>query len=230
MLTQPRKSSWVPDRADWAICLKKRPRPLTPRTSFSLLTASSTEYSSSWSLVNTNKKQQNKIKTTIDKIFLETIEHNINLFVCCCIFLLSLVKLSINKKNGTRGGTSNLISQTRPTYQIAAHLNILATRDAEGALIQYQLVRRKREKTTTNNMRNINCRLSVSSFYWTLFVLRCCWGYWATFSRRSGCTRAANQCQRTHRLHSSLNYRAAHQYNNSVECTHVIITMRNGYH
>ena len=44
------------------------------------------------------------------------------------------MKLGTNK-NGTRGGTSNLISQTRPTYQIVAHLNILATRGAEGAPI-----------------------------------------------------------------------------------------------
>ena len=50
MSTQPRKSSWFPDRADWAICLKNLPNPLTPLTSLSLLTASSTEYSSSWSL------------------------------------------------------------------------------------------------------------------------------------------------------------------------------------
>ena len=41
---------------------------------------------------------ENQIKTTIDKIFLETVEDNINLFVYCCIFLLSLLKLSINKK------------------------------------------------------------------------------------------------------------------------------------
>ena len=50
MLTHPRKSSWLPDLALWAICLKNRPRPLTPRTSLSLLTASKTEDSSSWSL------------------------------------------------------------------------------------------------------------------------------------------------------------------------------------
>jgi hypothetical protein len=52
--TQPRKSSWLPHRALWAICLKKRPSPLTPRTSFSLLTASNTEDSSSWSLHQNN--------------------------------------------------------------------------------------------------------------------------------------------------------------------------------
>ena len=50
MFTQPRKSSWPPDLALCAICLKNLPRPLTPRTSFSLLTASNTEDSSSWSL------------------------------------------------------------------------------------------------------------------------------------------------------------------------------------
>lgn len=50
IFTQPRKSSWPPDLALCAICLKNLPSPFTPRTSFNLLTASNTEDSSSWSL------------------------------------------------------------------------------------------------------------------------------------------------------------------------------------
>lgn len=50
MFMHPKKSSWLPDLALWAICLKNRPSPLTPLTSFSLLTASNTDDSSSWSL------------------------------------------------------------------------------------------------------------------------------------------------------------------------------------
>lgn len=49
IVTQPRKSSWELCLADWHTCLKKRPNPRTPLTSFSLLTASRTELSSSWS-------------------------------------------------------------------------------------------------------------------------------------------------------------------------------------
>lgn len=49
MFTEPRKSSCEPWRADWHTCLKKRPSPRTPRTSFSRETASMTQLSSSWS-------------------------------------------------------------------------------------------------------------------------------------------------------------------------------------
>lgn len=52
----PKKSSWLPDLALWAICLKNLPRPLTPLTSFNLLTASNTEDSSSWSLAQSINK------------------------------------------------------------------------------------------------------------------------------------------------------------------------------
>lgn len=48
-LTQPKKSSCEPWRADWHTCLKNLPNPLTPLTSFSRETASSTLLSSSWS-------------------------------------------------------------------------------------------------------------------------------------------------------------------------------------
>jgi hypothetical protein len=66
--TQPRKSSWLPDRALWAICLKKRPNPLTPRTSFSLLTASNTDDSSSWSLNKKNHYCANSIQFLCDNM------------------------------------------------------------------------------------------------------------------------------------------------------------------
>lgn len=56
MFMHPKKSSWLPDRALCAICLKNLPRPLTPLTSFNLLTASSTEDSSSWSLYTYDKQ------------------------------------------------------------------------------------------------------------------------------------------------------------------------------
>lgn len=50
--TQPKKSSCDPCLADWQTCLKKRPNPRTPRTSFSLETASNTQLSSSWSQIS----------------------------------------------------------------------------------------------------------------------------------------------------------------------------------
>lgn len=52
ILTQPKKSSCEPWRADWHTCLKNLPNPLTPLTSFSRETASSTLLSSSWSQIS----------------------------------------------------------------------------------------------------------------------------------------------------------------------------------
>lgn len=75
MFMHPKKSSWLPDRALCAICLKNLPKPLTPLTSFNLLTASNTEDSSSWSLYTHDKQSINgrlgerkKHKTTRNEI------------------------------------------------------------------------------------------------------------------------------------------------------------------
>ncbi|RUS73119.1 hypothetical protein EGW08_019117, partial [Elysia chlorotica] len=64
MLTLPRKSSTLVSsllRADCATCLKKRPRPLSPDTSFSFLAASTTENSSSWSLERWGRRTKREV-------------------------------------------------------------------------------------------------------------------------------------------------------------------------
>lgn len=68
MLMLPKKSSCDPCRADWQTCLKNRPSPRTPRTSFNRETASNTQLSSSWSLIEVNRKNWFKLKCASTKI------------------------------------------------------------------------------------------------------------------------------------------------------------------
>ena len=117
----------------------------------------------------------------------------------------------IKKWNPRRYIKSNFANETHISNRSSSEY--ISNAGRWGALIQYQLVRRKREKTTTNNMRNINCWLSVSSFCWTLL---CCVVAGATEPLSLGGQDSHEQQTNVNeltRLHSSLNYRAAHQYN-----------------